>query len=149
MVNVMEPGGDFLDEEPTNPARDTAPSARLLIADDSPDMRRLIRAVLADRFDDIVEAADGRELFWLLVHNSYADEPRRMILIADVFMPVYSGLDVLAACDDLDYHVPTVVITSFPSPDVRERVAALGGVLVAKPFATDELRRAVDAIRPR
>jgi CheY-like chemotaxis protein len=127
----------------------TTARARLLIADDSPDMRRLIRSVLGGRFDEVLEAADGRELFWHLLHCSYQGDPRPVVLVADVFMPVYSGLDVLAACNELDFKVPTVVITSFPSQAVEDRVAELGGVLVAKPFATNDLRRVVDQVCPR
>lgn len=119
---------------------------RLVIADDNPAMRRLIRTVLSDRFDVIIEAADGRELFWTLVHAAYADEDRDLTVVADICMPIYSGLDVAAVCDDLGLRVPTVLITSFPSDDVRARVERLGCTLMAKPFTTSDLREVVDAV---
>ena len=120
--------------------------SRLLIADDNPAMRKLIRTVLADRFDEILEAADGRELFWTLVRESYSGA-QDLAVVADVCMPVYSGLDVAGVCEDLGVHVPTVLITSFPSADVRARVERLGCTLVAKPFTTSDLRQVVDSVR--
>jgi two-component system KDP operon response regulator KdpE len=119
---------------------------RLVIADDNPAMRRLIRTVLADRFDEITEAADGRELFWTLVHAAYDDTDADLTVIADICMPIYSGLDVAAVCDDLGVRVPTVLITSFPSDELRASVERLGYTLIAKPFTTAKLREVVDAV---
>jgi CheY-like chemotaxis protein len=122
----------------------------LLVADDNAAMRKLIRTVLADRFDEVIEAADGRELFWNLVRTAYRPDTK-LAVVADVCMPVYSGLDVASVCEDLGIEVPTVLITSFPSPDVRARVERLGCTLVAKPFTTAALRDVVDevcALRP-
>jgi DNA-binding NtrC family response regulator len=118
----------------------------LVIADDSAEMRWLVRRILAPRFADITEAADGRELLWCVLQH-VRERPRDgLVIVADVCMPVYDGLDVLDACGELDYHVTPIVITSFPSLAVRARVAEIGGVLVPKPFAMGELRRAVESV---
>lgn len=115
---------------------------RLCIADDDPRMRWLVWSVLRDEFDELVEARDGRQLLWELFRSSYSEHVHTLI-VTDVCMPVYNGLDVLEACEELQYAPRVLVITSFPNPATRERVERLGGHLLAKPFTTSQLREAV------
>jgi len=119
----------------------------LIVADDNADMRWLVRAALRDRFAEIIEAEDGRRLFWELVKCTKTRSASEVVVVTDIRMPVYSGLDVLAIYDELDFRPPTVVITSFPSKEVTAAVDRAGARLLAKPFATSELRKAVDACR--
>ena len=118
----------------------------LLIADDDADMRALVRATLERDYPDALELADGRELFWHLLRTSFgpaARAPRDLVIVADLRMPAYSGLEVLDAWHDDAQAVPCVVITSFPDDEVRARVAELGATLVPKPFTRGALREAV------
>lgn len=115
---------------------------RLLIADDSSEMRWLVRSAVGAEFAEVVEAADGRELFWELLRCSRTDGENQVI-VTDLCMPTYDGLEVLDAWLDLNPHVPTILITAYPSEAVRERAAQLGAVLLAKPFSTAMLRAAV------
>jgi len=115
---------------------------RLVIADDSAEMRWLVRATIGSRFDDVVEAADGRALMWQLLRASFHDQ-RDLFVITDLAMPGYHGLDVLDAWRELERDAPTVVITAFPSLAVRERAARLGVVVLAKPFSTAALRATI------
>ena len=116
----------------------------LVIADDDPDMRALVRDTLASELADVVEVADGRELFWHLMRAEYAGAPARgMVIVTDVRMPAYDGLDVLDAWQEARPGEPVVVITAFPDDKVRARVARLGGCLLAKPFTRAALRQAV------
>ena len=120
---------------------------RLIIADDNADMRWVVRTALQPEFTDVVEAADGRQLFWHLLRASMAspDGPStNLVIIADVCMPTYSGLEVLDAWQDERAPVPVIVITSFPDDAVRAKVAALGAILLPKPFTRAALRRVVD-----
>lgn len=120
---------------------------QLVIADDDANMRALVRATLQGEYEDVVEVGDGRELFWRLVRASFArrgEELRRLVVITDVRMPGYDGLDVLDAWQDGPSDVPTIVITSFPDDAVRARVEQLGAVLLPKPFTRATLRAVVD-----
>jgi DNA-binding NtrC family response regulator len=119
-------------------------SRLLVIADDNPAMRWLVRHTCRDRFDEVIEANDGRELFWALVHCSRTRRAADVVLVTDIRMPAYSGLEVLAACDELDYHPPTIVMTSFPDADAYASTARAGAVLLPKPFVTADLRRLVE-----
>lgn len=119
---------------------------RLIIADDSADMRWLVRSTLQPEFPDVLEAADGAQLFTLLLRVSVAagwSEPAALVLIVDVRMPVYDGLEVLDAWQDDEPHIPVIVITSFPDDAVHAEVERLGAVLLPKPFTRATLRRVV------
>ena len=129
----------------------TKPSPRpsLLVADDSAELRRLVRAAVGASYTEIIEAADGRGLFWSLVHAYYAQPvpaPKllNLVVLADVRMPVYDGLDVLEVWQKFQCHVPIVVVTAYPDERVRDRVTKLGARLLAKPFSLRELRCVLD-----
>jgi CheY-like chemotaxis protein len=117
----------------------------LLIADDDADMRALVRETLRPEFPDAIEVADGRDLFWQLMRASFGIGigDRDLVIVADVRMPAYNGLDVLDAWQDQRRDIPIVVITSFPDEAVRRRIDDLDALLVAKPFSRGKLREAV------
>ena len=57
-------------------------------------------------------------------------------VIADVQMPVMSGLDLLTSMRTQGYRAPFIFITAFPDESVRARVLKAGGIcFLAKPFA--------------
>lgn len=117
----------------------------LIIADDNSDMRTLVRSTLRKDYPDVIEASDGRQLFWQLLRTSFVTsrKPEQLVVIADVFMPAYNGLDVLDAWHDRASNVPVIVITAFPDDRVRARVRKIGGILLPKPFTRASLRDAV------
>lgn len=124
------------------------PSRRLVIADDSPEMRRLVRGAIGHRFDEIVEVGDGRALLWTLLRASFqapgGDAPPD-VLVSDVCMPGYGGLDVIDAWRELHPAGRALVITAFPDEATRRRAAELGAAMLEKPFSISALRRLVDA----
>ena len=118
---------------------------RLVIADVCSDTRRLIRDALAGIFSDILESADGRSLFWTLEAHlaSTHDGVPDLLVIADERMPVYSGLHALEAWSDVQHSFPFIVLSSAPDSGVRERVQAMGALLLRKPFSARKLCRMV------
>ncbi|HET9992780.1 MAG TPA: response regulator [Kofleriaceae bacterium] len=122
----------------------------LVIADDDADMRALVRDVLRSEFPEAIEVADGRQLFWQLMRSSFgvAGTSRDLVIVTDLRMPTYSGLDVLDAWHDPATASPMVVITAFPDDTARQRARRLDAALLAKPFSRAQLREAVrDAVR--
>ena len=119
---------------------------RLIIADDSPEMRSLVRAAIGDEFGEVVEATDGRELLWTLLRTTYAGNAE-VLVVTDLCMPTYTGLDVLDAWADLERRVPMILITAFPSDAVRARAKELGVLVLGKPFSMATLRDAVQQVR--
>ena len=65
-------------------------SATILVCDDDPSLRELVRAVLGPRYR-FVEAADGTEALTL------ARELRPDLIVLDVMLPGLSGIEVLEA----------------------------------------------------
>ncbi len=118
---------------------------KLVIADDSPEMRWFVRSAIGDDFREVVEAANGRELIWTLLRSRFAEREldHRDLLITDLCMPAYDGLEVLDAWRDSRHHVPTILITAFPSDAVRQRAKDLDVVVLAKPFSRAALRQAL------
>lgn len=108
-------------------------------------MRSLVRDAVGDHFGvDVVEAANGRDLMWTLLRTDYEhDTPPPQLVITDLAMPAYNGLEVLEAWRELHPSTPTILITAFPSEEVFRRAEQLGIAILAKPFSTAALRRLV------
>lgn len=115
---------------------------RLVIADDSAEMRWLVRHAIGAEFREVIEAADGRALFWALLRTSIVGGEDHVI-VTDLCMPTYTGLEVLAAWRDIWPRVPTILITAFPSAAVHDHARQLGAVVLAKPFSTTALREVI------
>ena len=71
-------------------------------------------------------------------------------VIADVQMPVLSGLDLLALMRTQGYRVPFIFITAFPDENVRDRALKAGAIaFLAKPFAAPTLIKCLDSALQR
>ena len=109
----------------------------ILICDDEPALRELIRASMDDGYE-FAEASDG------IVAMELAHELNPDVVILDLMLPRLSGLEVLARLNDDDKlkSVPVLVITAWN--ETREDVLAAGAdEFVTKPFDPEELRTAV------
>lgn len=119
---------------------------RILVADDDTEFRQLVTTVLEGDGYEVQQAANGRQLLDLLA--SWYDlgllDASCHLIISDVRMPGYSGLDVLASLHGLGSRIPVIVITAFGDDDTRFLAAGLGAVaFLAKPFDMDDLRTVV------
>lgn len=82
---------------------------RVLIADDSPDFREMLRRRLDrdDRFIVVAEAANGREAVDLTV------EHRPDVSVVDLGMPVMDGLEAIRHIRERSPDVKVVVLTGW------------------------------------
>ncbi len=110
----------------------------ILVCDDDPSLRELVRAVLGPRYR-FVEAADGVEALAL------AREDRPDLIVLDVMLPGLSGIEVLEQLrDDAALRsLPVVVITAWSHAEVEAHVAGADR-FVSKPFDPDLLSAAVE-----
>jgi FixJ family two-component response regulator len=61
-------------------------------------------------------------------------------VIADVQMPVMSGVELLTTMRAQGYRVPFIFITAFPDDSIRDRALKAGAIcFLAKPFAAPTL----------
>ena len=109
----------------------------ILICDDEPALRELVRASLDDGYR-FAEASDG------LVALELARELEPDAVILDLMLPRLGGLEVLAQlqADAQLSRVPVLVITAWN--ETREDVLAAGAAeFVTKPFDPDKFKAAV------
>lgn len=124
---------------------------QLIVADDDAATRSLVRSAIGAWYDKVIEVEDGRALFWTLVRAWYqlpASAPLNLVVIADILMPVYDGLDVLEAWQEFHCDVPLLVTTGYADERIRARVARLGVPLLTKPFSLRVLRESLARIAP-
>ena len=118
---------------------------RLLVAEDDVPLRTLIVRHLRLEGFDVDEAASGDLALDLITHALLTHPPRPYdLLITDVRMPGTTGLEVLGAIRELDWHTPVIVITGFGDKEAHDEAARLGAcALFDKPFDLDDLGTAV------
>ena len=111
----------------------SAPPLHVLIVEDEPPIRKLLRMGLTAQGYQIWEAPDGKSGLELL-----AQKPDLIIL--DLGLPDIQGLELLPTIRARNEKVPIVVLSS--RGDEAAKVAALdlgADDYVTKPFGTDEL----------
>ena len=116
--------------------RGTKHRPRVLIVDDDPLIRGVVRAVLEDASYDLDEAADGEEALRVALKH-----PPDVVLL-DVMMPGLNGYEVAAALKENRRLKEAVVVmlTAKGSPEDRRRGMEAGAdAYFTKPFSPLEL----------
>ena len=114
--------------------------ATVLICDDEPALRELIRITLDGPYD-IVEADDGEESLEL------ARKVRPDVVILDMMMPRLSGLEVLTSLRQEKELSDTRVIVLTAQPEAREDALREGAdVVMVKPFEPSQITVAVEEV---
>ena len=115
--------------------------ARILIVDDSPDVRLALATILEDTGHEIVEAEDGDQVFDLAI----AQNPDLVLL--DVMMPRVNGFDALATlkADTRTNPIPVIMVTAKGRPEDMAMARSLGAVeYITKPWADGDVELRVD-----
>src|SRR3954447_1677300 len=106
----------------------------ILIADDDPDIRMLVRLRLERSGYTVVAASDGLEAL------SLAADCCPDLAILDVSMPHMSGVEVTRALRERSVNVPVILLTARArDTDVAEGAEAGADAYVTKPFSPQEL----------
>lgn len=114
--------------------------ARILVADDEPEVRRVLVKILTDGGHETFEAYDG------LAALHYLKEIKPDFLLLDWMMPEIPGNEVLQAIrNDEDYEivkdVKVIVLSDFDSDTSRRTYMHMGAdFFVPKRDDVDELR---------
>ena len=109
---------------------------KILIADDNPDLRKLLALRLKESRYDTVEAATGLEA----LEQARATGPD--LIIMDLAMPAGNGDEAMAwlKADPLTRDIPVVVLTAFLYGTLVDRALAAGAVdILYKPFNFESL----------
>ena len=105
----------------------------VLVADDEPDMRALVRAVLGMRDDFVIvgEAVDGEDA----CEQWRAKRPD--VLVLDERMPRLTGLRAAARIREEDGDQPIILFTAYLNRDAQATARALGVHCVDKRDVSD------------
>jgi DNA-binding response OmpR family regulator len=119
----------------------SARRARILVAEDHLEMRRLVIDALRDDYD-VVDVTDGGQLFDRITDfdlQQPAPDPID-IIVTDVRMPLCSGFDIIERLRDAAWSTPVVIMTAFANDEALARAKRLHAVLLDKPFAMSTLQ---------
>ena len=122
-----------------SPAATTQPEAaskpRILIVDDEPSMREMLRIVLRRDGYEVVVAENGTEALDFLRREPVD------LLLSDIRLPDLSGVEVLRAAKEMNRDIVAFMMTAYASTDTAVEAMRLGAVdYFTKPFSMDELR---------
>jgi two-component system KDP operon response regulator KdpE len=108
-------------------------NATILVVDDEPQIRRVLRTTLFSSGYDVLEAKTGEEAIRMIIRE------RPDLVLLDVNMPEMSGLETCSKIR-LSFEGPIIMVTVRESE--RDKIAALDSGAddyVVKPFAVGEL----------
>lgn len=117
-------------------------NGRVLVVDDEPDIRRVVRMMLEKAGYDVLEAEDGQAA----INVINTGENRLMLdaVLCDMRMPKINGVEALAYFRDNFPHVPVVVLTGFPDTEMAVSSMRNGVVdYLVKPVDSERLTAAV------
>lgn len=123
----------------------TTTALRVLIVDDEPPIRRLLRTSLHAQGYGVLESEDGSSALGILQSNDID------ALVLDLGLPGTDGFDVIAKLRESGSTLPIVVLSSRADEAGKVRALDMGADdYVTKPFGMDELlARVRTAVRHR
>ncbi|MBN2384114.1 sigma-54-dependent Fis family transcriptional regulator [bacterium] len=112
--------------------------ARILIADDQLNMRKILQAILEKEGYEVSVAADGCEVIEFLTKDVY------QTIITDLKMPGLDGLEVLERVSEVYPRLPVIMITAHGTIETAVVAMKKGAIdYITKPFEKDEIVQAV------
>jgi two-component system OmpR family response regulator len=119
-------------------------SIQILVVDDEPDIRRIIRILLEGRGYAVLEAANGREA--VAAARAY---PSVDLILMDIMMPDLSGIEASRAVRALT-PAPILFLTARTQEQDKQQAYASGGDdYLGKPFSHAELMMKVESLLRR
>ena len=117
-------------------------NGRVMIVDDEPDIRKVVRMTLQKAGYDVVEAEDGQKAIEII--NTGENRLMLDVIICDIRMPKINGVEAIAYFRKEYSRVPVVVLTGFP--DINMATSFLNDGVVdylVKPVEGEKLKAAV------
>jgi DNA-binding response OmpR family regulator len=125
-------------------ARSLTDPATVLVVEDDPEMRALLKAFLQHEGYRVIDEARGDRARLLL------ESERLDAAIVDKEIPGLNGLELLSLLRHRRPEVPVILITAFGGPTVAEEALRRGArYYVEKPFRVTKILEAVDGLIKR
>ncbi|MGA0559679.1 response regulator [Larkinella sp. VNQ87] len=116
---------------------------RILIVDDDVTYRQLLTLYLTKAGYDVLIANDGQDaLSWLR-----SPEQRPDLVLLDLLMPRFSGIDFLENQKMACHKIPVILISGAEPPIARQGIAqATPDAFLSKPFNVEDLLQKIEAL---
>jgi CheY-like chemotaxis protein len=150
---ALAPGDDPAEDQRLSPPNDDVPAGSepasvrirrtILLVEDDPVVRHVVRLLLELEGDSVLEAKDGEDALNILDGYRGALD----LLLTDVMMPGLSGAEVCDRVREGRPGLPTLFISGFyPEAVFPDQRLPEGSAFLAKPFMPEELIDAVDGL---
>ena len=118
---------------------------KLLLADDSPTIQKVISLTFGDEGFEVITVGDGGQALGVLNADAPPD-----VLLADVHMPGMTGVELHRHLVVTGRAIPTILVTAYPDEVVRDQALKDGVVCyLSKPVDDDDLERCLrSALQP-
>jgi len=120
------------------------PRARVLVVEDEPMIRMLLKMGLQEAGLDVCCAANGVEALGILETTSFD------VLLLDYLMPGMTGLELSAQVRRSNSNLPIALISGSAALLTNDDIVAAGVIRTfAKPFDLNDLIAWIDSVLPR
>lgn len=134
---------EFSSGDAESTARSHVPLGRVLLAEDSATLRRLVGHVLAKECGELVLASDGREAVEKVFAAEAEDRSFELVLM-DVMMPRLDGCEATAELRRRGYKGRVIILTAADEEyDLARSLSAGADDFLAKPFTPSDLQNMV------
>ncbi|MGQ0811126.1 MAG: response regulator [Nitrospiraceae bacterium] len=117
-------------------------NGRVMVVDDEPDIRKVVRMTLQKAGYDVLEAENGEKAIELI--NTGENRMFLDVMICDIRMPKINGVEAIAYFQKEYPRVPLIVLTGFPDTDMATTFLRSGVVdYLVKPVEGEKLKAAV------
>jgi two-component system, NtrC family, response regulator AtoC len=108
----------------------------IVIADDEPNIRRVLEAALTREGYNVITAENGKKALDVI-----SSTPQIDILISDLIMPDINGVELLEAAREIDPGMSVLMITAHGTIKTAVDAMRLGAFdYITKPFDMDEMK---------
>ena len=114
----------------------------ILVVDDEPEVRAMLREYFESLGRRVLEAANGLEGLWAVKHE------RPELVVLDLNLPRLGGLDTIRHIQRFDPTIRVIVLSGFLDAEVRGQLAALGVPAFGKPLSLASLGGLLGPERP-
>jgi signal transduction histidine kinase/ActR/RegA family two-component response regulator len=119
------------------------PRTRVLVVDDEPSIRALLKAVLEQKGHEVDAVADGRSAIERVSAHRYG------AILLDVRMPDMSGLEVFQRIKEIAGSIASRVVFltgDLMADETRALLEQTGAPALAKPFQSQDLLQAIEGV---
>lgn len=110
-------------------------SKHILVADDDPSIRTLLHTLFENEGYSVTEAKSGSEVLRLLTSGLRPD-----LMVMDVRMPDFSGMDILQKINEQQLQVQVILMTAYGTSNLAIKAIQLGAYdYITKPFELDDV----------